>query len=178
MSHVSPLDAFDGPRALVYRRLHKWRSPRHGIFGGSSDSLEERRCDGAGPKQYDVEHVRTTRSRMSREQWQSIYREAWSLYYTPKHMETLLRRAVVTGVPVNSLIKMLVNFATTAQLKKRTSAPGWHIPAQASFGASPRSAARAHLHLLAAVCVGNAQQTCRHHRNDRAPLCAQVYHHA
>ena len=32
-------------------------------------------------------------------------------------METLLRRAVATGVPVNSLIKMLVNFATTAQLE-------------------------------------------------------------
>jgi hypothetical protein len=54
---------------------------------------------------------------MSREQWEAIYREAWSLYYTPKHMETLLRRAVATGVPVNSLIKVLVNFATTTQLE-------------------------------------------------------------
>jgi hypothetical protein len=33
-------------------------------------------------------------------------------------METLLRRAVATGVPVNSLIKMLVNFATTVRLEK------------------------------------------------------------
>jgi Radical SAM superfamily len=66
---------------------------------------------------YDVEHVCTSHARMSQEQWQAIYREAWSLYYTPKHMETLLRRAVATGVPVNSLIKMLVNFATTAQLE-------------------------------------------------------------
>jgi hypothetical protein len=33
---------------------------------------------------------------MSREQWEAIYRESWSLYYTPKHMETLLRRAVAT----------------------------------------------------------------------------------
>jgi hypothetical protein len=38
-------------------------------------------------------------------------------YYTPKHMETLLRRAVATGVPINSLIKVLVNFATTVQLE-------------------------------------------------------------
>ena len=66
---------------------------------------------------YDVEHVCTAHSRMSREQWEAIYREAWSLYYTAKHMETLLRRAVATGVPINSLIKMLVNFATTAQLE-------------------------------------------------------------
>jgi hypothetical protein len=54
---------------------------------------------------------------MSREQWEAIYREAWAIYYTPKHMETLLRRAVATGVPVNSLIKVLVNFATTVRLE-------------------------------------------------------------
>jgi hypothetical protein len=66
---------------------------------------------------YDVEHVCTAHPRMSREQWEAIYREAWSIYYTPKHMETLLRRAVATGVPVNSLIKVLVNFATTAPLE-------------------------------------------------------------
>jgi len=66
---------------------------------------------------YDVEHVCTAHPRMSREQWEAIYREAWSIYYTPKHMETLLRRAVATGVPVNSLIKVLVNFATTVRLE-------------------------------------------------------------
>jgi len=54
---------------------------------------------------------------MSREQWEAIYRESWSIYYTSKHMETLLRRAVATGVPVNSLIKVLVNFATTVRLE-------------------------------------------------------------
>jgi hypothetical protein len=66
---------------------------------------------------YDVEHVCAAHPRMSREQWEAIYREAWSIYYTPKHMETLLRRAVATGVPVNSLIKVLVNFATAVQLE-------------------------------------------------------------
>ncbi len=66
---------------------------------------------------YDVEHVCVAHPRMSREQWEAIYREAWSIYYTPKHMKTLLRRAVATGVPVNSLIKVLVNFATTTRLE-------------------------------------------------------------
>ncbi len=66
---------------------------------------------------YDVEHVCAAHPRMSRAAWEAIYREAWSLYYTPKHMETLLRRAVATGVPVNSLIKVLVNFATTVRLE-------------------------------------------------------------
>jgi hypothetical protein len=66
---------------------------------------------------YDVEHVCTAHPKMSRQEWEGIYREAWSLYYTPKHMETLLRRAVATGVPIGSLIKMLVNFATTVRLE-------------------------------------------------------------
>jgi radical SAM superfamily enzyme YgiQ (UPF0313 family) len=66
---------------------------------------------------YDVEHVCTAHPRMSREEWEAIYRESWSLYYTLKHMETLLRRAVATSVPVNSLIKVLVNFATTVRLE-------------------------------------------------------------
>jgi hypothetical protein len=66
---------------------------------------------------YDVEHVCTAHPRMSPEQWRAIYREAWSLYYTPKHMKVLLRRAMATGVPVDSLITVLVNFATTVRLE-------------------------------------------------------------
>jgi hypothetical protein len=67
---------------------------------------------------YDTEHVCTAHPRMSRERWHAIYREAWSSYYTPRHMETVLRRAVATGTPVNSLIKVLVTFATTVRLEK------------------------------------------------------------
>ncbi|HWA44148.1 MAG TPA: radical SAM protein [Hypericibacter adhaerens] len=66
---------------------------------------------------YDVEHVCTDHLRMSRPEWEGIYREAWSLYYTPAHIETLLRRAAATGLPMGSLIKLLVNFATTVRLE-------------------------------------------------------------
>jgi hypothetical protein len=66
---------------------------------------------------YDVEHVCTAHSRMSKEEWEAIYREAWSLYYTPEHMATLLRRAAATGVPMASLVKVLVAFATTVKLE-------------------------------------------------------------
>ena len=67
---------------------------------------------------YDVEHVCTEHPRMSRAEWEAIYQEAWSLYYTPAHMKTLLRRAAATGVPMASLIKVLVTFATTVPLEK------------------------------------------------------------
>lgn len=66
---------------------------------------------------YDVEHVCMAHPRMSKREWESIYREAWSLYYTPKHMKTLLRRAAATGVPMASLVKVLVTFATMVRLE-------------------------------------------------------------
>jgi hypothetical protein len=67
--------------------------------------------------QYDVEHVCTAHAKMSRREWEAIYREAWSAYYTPDHMSTLLRRAAATGVPIASLVKVLVTFATTVRLE-------------------------------------------------------------
>ena len=67
---------------------------------------------------YDVEHVCTAHPRMSRAEWEAIYQEAWSLYYTPAHMKTLIRRAAATGVPLGSLVKVLANFATTVRLEK------------------------------------------------------------
>jgi radical SAM family protein len=66
---------------------------------------------------YDVEHVCTAHPKMSRAEWEAIYQEAWSLYYTPAHMKTLLRRAAATGVPMVSLVKVLVTFATTVALE-------------------------------------------------------------
>ncbi len=67
---------------------------------------------------YDLEHVCMAHSKMSKREWEDIYRDAWSLYYTPKHMATLLRRAAATGVPISSLVKLLVRFATTVRLEK------------------------------------------------------------
>jgi radical SAM superfamily enzyme YgiQ (UPF0313 family) len=66
---------------------------------------------------YDLEHVCTTHPRMSPQQWEAIYREAWSLYYTPAHMRTLLRRAAATGVPLGSLARLLARFAFTSALE-------------------------------------------------------------
>ena len=66
---------------------------------------------------YDVEHVCTAHPKMSKQEWEAIYREAWSLYYTPEHMHTLLRRAAATGVSMHSLVKVLVTFATAVRLE-------------------------------------------------------------
>jgi hypothetical protein len=66
---------------------------------------------------YDVEHVCTAHPQMSTHEWETIYRDAWSLYYTPEHMKTLLRRTAATGGPMGSLVKVLVAFATTVRLE-------------------------------------------------------------
>ncbi|MCW4115082.1 radical SAM protein [Aurantimonas sp. MSK8Z-1] len=66
---------------------------------------------------YDVEHVCTAHEKMTKAEWEAIYQEAWSLYYSRDHMRTLIRRAVATGVPVASLVKVLVSFATTVRLE-------------------------------------------------------------
>jgi len=67
---------------------------------------------------YDIEHVCTAHSKMSMDEWQEIYHEAWGLYYTSEHMKTLLRRAAATGVPVGNLAKYLLTFSTTDRLEK------------------------------------------------------------
>jgi radical SAM superfamily enzyme YgiQ (UPF0313 family) len=66
---------------------------------------------------YDVEHVCTAHRKMSMNEWQDIYHEAWSLYYTPAHMKTLLRRAAATDVPMGNLAKYLLTFSTTDRLE-------------------------------------------------------------
>ena len=67
--------------------------------------------------QYDLEHVCMAHGRMSRDEFQAVYREAWTLYYSSAHMKTLIRRAVATGMPVGSLVKLLVRFATSTPLE-------------------------------------------------------------
>ncbi len=46
---------------------------------------------------YDLYHITTAHPKMSREEWARAYQMAWDNYYTPEHVETVLRRAVATG---------------------------------------------------------------------------------
>ena len=42
---------------------------------------------------YDLEHVTTGHGKMSSGDWQNVYDGAWHQYYSPEHIETLIRRA-------------------------------------------------------------------------------------
>jgi radical SAM superfamily enzyme YgiQ (UPF0313 family) len=67
---------------------------------------------------YDLEHPVTDHPKMRRDELQAIYEEVWGLYYTRAHIETLLKRAAVTKVPMLSLAKVLVQFSTMMQFEK------------------------------------------------------------
>ena len=47
---------------------------------------------------YDLVHVNTRHASMSDAELQAIYRKAWDLYYSPEHVETVIRRAEVLGL--------------------------------------------------------------------------------
>jgi radical SAM superfamily enzyme YgiQ (UPF0313 family) len=46
---------------------------------------------------YDLNHAVTGHALMSKDDWEQTYRAAWNTYYTDKHIETVLRRAIATG---------------------------------------------------------------------------------
>jgi len=57
---------------------------------------------------YDLEHACTGHARMSKAEWQGIYRKAWDLYYTPDHVATLLKRAVAGKIkPVRLMLHVM-----------------------------------------------------------------------
>lgn len=47
---------------------------------------------------YDLEHACSDHAVMDRKTLEQVYRDAWSLYYTDAHVETLVRRAAVSGM--------------------------------------------------------------------------------
>jgi len=67
---------------------------------------------------YDLEHVCNTHGRMTHEEWQGIYRRAWSRYYSMDHIETLLRRAIADGLAAKRLMLSLVVFRGMPLIEK------------------------------------------------------------
>ncbi|HSY88941.1 MAG TPA: radical SAM protein [Verrucomicrobiae bacterium] len=60
---------------------------------------------------YDTEHAVTAHSQMTRTEWEEIYRAAWDMYYSPEHLERIMRRAGATGINLRSLAGTLLHFS-------------------------------------------------------------------
>ncbi len=59
---------------------------------------------------YDIFHRVTHHPKMSDQEWEEVYRDAWHAYYTPDHIETVGRRAIAApkkGVNVDELFEFI-----------------------------------------------------------------------
>jgi radical SAM superfamily enzyme YgiQ (UPF0313 family) len=67
---------------------------------------------------YDLNHVTTGHSRMSREEWEKVYWSSWESYYTDEHVETLLRRAIATGCSPGKALLFILWFSGSLAIEK------------------------------------------------------------
>jgi len=66
---------------------------------------------------YDLEHVCTAHPIMSKDAWAKVYRDAWSQYYTDQHVETVLRRAWVSGFRMRKVYEALTFFSGAVRIE-------------------------------------------------------------
>jgi hypothetical protein len=66
---------------------------------------------------YDLEQVVTGHARMSKQEWEGIYRAAWDIYYTPEHMLTIMRRAAAFDLGVSHLQGLLFMFSKAVAIE-------------------------------------------------------------
>jgi hypothetical protein len=66
---------------------------------------------------YDLEHACTAHARMSKEEWQQVYADAWKRYYSDAHVETIMRRAVASGINVRKILDAITIFSGSARIE-------------------------------------------------------------
>ena len=67
---------------------------------------------------YDLEHALTPHANMTKAEWEKLYRDAWAIYYTPQHIETILRRAQAYGINILRLAQIILWFAQSLAVEK------------------------------------------------------------
>jgi hypothetical protein len=66
---------------------------------------------------YDLEHACTAHPLMSKETWTRVYADAWTRYYTDAHVETIMRRAIVSGINRTKVLDSLTIFSGAARIE-------------------------------------------------------------
>ncbi len=59
---------------------------------------------------YDTEHVTTAHPLMSEAELMETYRQAWHMFFTPEHVETVMRRAAASGIDPRKIKRLAVGF--------------------------------------------------------------------
>ena len=66
---------------------------------------------------YDVVHVTTAHGTMSDDELLAIYRKAWNLYYSPDHIERVLRRSQAWGYDLDNMKAKMFGFQAPATIE-------------------------------------------------------------
>jgi hypothetical protein len=67
---------------------------------------------------YDLEHKTAAHSTMTAEQWQKLYHDVWTAYYSPQHLETVMRRSVATNCNAGNMTFLMLWYYTCVALEK------------------------------------------------------------
>ena len=100
---------------------------------------------------YDGEHAVANHPKMSKEEWEEVYRDAWTTYYTPEHMETILRRGAASKCSMSRLVSFIFMFCHVGSDREGPSAPGRLCAPQVPARPPPGHADRADLVVLSEV---------------------------
>jgi hypothetical protein len=54
---------------------------------------------------------------MAKATWENVYADAWRRYYTDEHVETIMRRAVASGINRTKVLDSLTMFSSAARIE-------------------------------------------------------------
>lgn len=66
---------------------------------------------------YDLNHMTTGHPIMSRGEWEGVYASAWDRYYTPEHVETIMRRAAASGISTANILFLCTWFLGSIKIE-------------------------------------------------------------
>jgi len=87
---------------------------------GSEDHLKLRKAGAwldPDLNKYDLNHICTPHPKMSREDWDRAYRDAWQRYYTIDHIETILRRVASTKANASNALFLISWFTGSINIE-------------------------------------------------------------
>ena len=135
---------------------------------------------------YDLEHACTAHPLMSKEAWMRTYADAWKRYYTDEHVETILRRAVASGLNPTKIVGCDDDLFGIVADRRRASAPVRDRSAQGAHPAALRNADRQSARILSlarlrfsqsggAMATAHAALSPHHGARRRRSRLAQLY---
>jgi len=88
------------PGSADHRKLHLEGTPMEGDLN-----------------RYDLVHVNTRHPVMTDDELLAIYRKAWQIYYSPQHVETVIRRAAAWGYDPRNMMTKLLAFSAVPRIE-------------------------------------------------------------